>query len=66
MTFYRDRADGPIHTVEFTGIECGKSVGRVSPIYPKSQPSSQRIDEQAVTHPIEEAIRLAEGTLSVT
>lgn len=38
MTFYRDRADGPIHAVEFTVVEDGQTVKRVNPIHLKGVP----------------------------
>lgn len=35
MTFYRDRADGPIHAVEFSVIEMGETISRVEAIHLK-------------------------------
>ncbi|MGB3292594.1 MAG: hypothetical protein WBB01_06400 [Phormidesmis sp.] len=41
MTFYRDRADGPIHAVEFSVIEKGKAIAHVKAIHLKGVPQSQ-------------------------
>lgn len=35
MTFYRDRADGPIHAVEFSVLEQGETISRVEAIHLK-------------------------------
>lgn len=36
MTFYRDRADGPIHAVDFVVINAGETVKHVAPIHLQS------------------------------
>ena len=41
MTFYRDRADGPIHAVEFTVVDDGQTLKRVKPIHLKGVPQSK-------------------------
>lgn len=41
MTFYRDRADGPIHAVEFSVIEEGETVSRVEAIHLKGIPQAK-------------------------
>lgn len=41
MTFYRDRADGPIHAVEFTVIDQGEAIASVKAIHLKGVPQSQ-------------------------
>ena len=33
MTFFRDRADGPIHAVAFSVVEDGVAVATVKPIH---------------------------------
>ena len=41
MTFYRDRADGPIHAVEFAVIEEGQAISTVKPVHLKGVPQTQ-------------------------
>lgn len=41
MTFYRDRADSPIHAIEFSVIDKGKTVGRVEAIHLKGVPQAK-------------------------
>lgn len=41
MTFYRDRADGPIHAVEFSVIEAGKAIAHVKAIHLKGVPQAK-------------------------
>lgn len=41
MTFYRDRADGPIHALAFTVIDQGETVANVNAIHLKGTPQSQ-------------------------
>ncbi|MGC1308308.1 MAG: hypothetical protein WA885_13855 [Phormidesmis sp.] len=41
MTFYRDRADGPIHALEFSVLDQGETVGRVEAIHLKGVPQSK-------------------------
>ena len=41
MTFYRDRADGPIHALEFSVIEAGETVSRVEAIHLKGVPQAK-------------------------
>ena len=41
ITFYRNRADGPIHAVEFSVIEEGVTVSRVNPIHLKNVPQGK-------------------------
>ena len=41
MTFYRDRADGPIHAVAFSVVEDGVAVATVKPIHFKGVPQSK-------------------------
>ena len=41
VTFYRDRADGPIHAVEFAVIEEGQAISTVKPIHLKGVPQSR-------------------------
>ncbi|PZO46105.1 MAG: hypothetical protein DCF15_20780 [Phormidesmis priestleyi] len=41
MTFYRDRADGPIHAVEFAVIDNGETVAEVKPIHLKDVPQAK-------------------------
>ena len=41
MTFYRDRADGPIHAISFSVLEDGGAVANVKPIHLKGVPQSK-------------------------
>ena len=41
MVFYRDRADGPIHAIEFCVTSNGKLVKRVKPKHLKGVPQRQ-------------------------
>jgi len=41
MVFYRDRADGPIHAIEFCVTDNGKLVKRVKPKHLKGVPQRQ-------------------------
>ncbi|MGC1309361.1 MAG: hypothetical protein WA885_19240 [Phormidesmis sp.] len=41
MTFFRDRADGPIHAISFSVVEDGKTVTNVKPIHLKGVPQSK-------------------------
>ncbi len=41
MTFYRDRADGPIHAIEFAVIDQGKAISKVEPIHLKGVPQTK-------------------------
>lgn len=41
MVFYRDRADGPIHAIEFCVTENGQLVKRVKPKHLKGVPQRQ-------------------------
>ena len=41
MTFYRNRADGPIHAVEFSVVDEGETVSRVEPIHLKGVPQAK-------------------------
>jgi hypothetical protein len=41
MIFYRDRADGPIHAIEFVVIDDGQTLSRVSPIHLKGVPQTK-------------------------
>ncbi|PZO52318.1 MAG: hypothetical protein DCF15_13960 [Phormidesmis priestleyi] len=41
MTFYRDRADGPIHALEFAVIDNGVAVAEVKAIHLKGVPQSK-------------------------
>ena len=41
MTFYRNRADGPIHALEFAVIDHGKAIASVNPIHLTGVPQSQ-------------------------
>lgn len=41
LTFYRDRADGPIHALEFAVIDEGKAIRQVKPIHLKGVPQTK-------------------------
>ena len=41
MTFYRDRADGPIHALEFAVIDQGETVANVNTIHLKGVPQAK-------------------------
>lgn len=41
MTFYRDRADGPIHALEFAVIDQGETVANVNAIHLKGVPQAK-------------------------
>ncbi|MGB7086247.1 MAG: hypothetical protein WBD47_11895 [Phormidesmis sp.] len=41
MTFYRDRADGPIHAIAFSVVDDGEAVTSVKPIHLKGVPQSK-------------------------
>ena len=41
MNFYRDRADGPIHAVEFSVIEEGRAIALVKAIHLKGVPQAK-------------------------
>ena len=41
ITFYRDRADGPIHAVEFSVIDQGKAISQVRAIHLKGVPQAK-------------------------
>ncbi len=41
MTFYRDRADGPIHALEFVVIDQGETVANVNAIHLKGVPQAK-------------------------
>lgn len=41
MTFYRDRADGPIHALEFAVVDKGETVSRVEAIHLKGVPQAK-------------------------
>ena len=41
MTFYRDRADGPIHAISFCVVEDGVAVATVKTIHLKGVPQSK-------------------------
>ncbi len=41
MTFFRDRADGPIHAVAFSVVEDGETVATVKPIHLKGVPQAK-------------------------
>ncbi len=41
MTFYRDRADGPIHAISFSVLEDGEAISSVKPIHLKGVPQSK-------------------------
>lgn len=41
MTFYRDRADGPIHAIEFAVVNDGQTLSQVKPIHLKGVPQSK-------------------------
>ena len=41
MVFYRDRADGPIHTISFCVVEDGVAVATVKTIHFKGVPQSK-------------------------
>lgn len=42
ITFYRDRADGPIHAIEFAVVDQGQSLSQVKPIHLKGVPQAKR------------------------
>ena len=41
MTFYRDRADGPIHAAEFSVVDEGETISRVEAIHLKGVPQAK-------------------------
>ena len=41
MIFYRDRADGPIHAIEFVVVDGGQTISRVSPVHLKGVPQTK-------------------------
>ncbi|KPQ31272.1 MAG: hypothetical protein HLUCCA11_24105 [Phormidesmis priestleyi Ana] len=41
MTFYRDRADGPIHAVEFSVVDEGETTNQVEAIHLKGVPQAK-------------------------
>jgi len=41
MTFFRDRADGPIHAVAFSVVEDEEAVATVKPIHLKGVPQAK-------------------------
>ena len=41
MTFFRDRADGPIHALEFTVVDQGKAISTVRAIHLKGVPQAK-------------------------
>ena len=41
MTFYRDRADGPIHALEFAVLDQGQAISSVKPIHLKGVPQAK-------------------------
>lgn len=41
MTFYRDKADGPIHAVEFSVVDGGATISRVEAIHLKGVPQAK-------------------------
>ena len=41
MIFYRDRADGPIHAIEFVVVDDGQTLSRVTPIHLKGVPQTK-------------------------
>ncbi|WP_228025312.1 hypothetical protein [cf. Phormidesmis sp. LEGE 11477] len=41
MIFYRDRADGPIHAIEFVVVDDGQTLSRVNPIHLKGVPQTK-------------------------